>query len=94
MSRKPYDDDFKRMPVELNLSGTSRKRAGQDYGIDERTLGRWKKQYGKSEGNFDTKTVTGPEDKRIGGLEKELRDVKMERDILKKAVGIFSRSDG
>ena len=27
-------------------------------------------------------------------LRKELRDAKMERDILKKAVSIFSKSDG
>ncbi len=27
-------------------------------------------------------------------LKKELRDAKMERDILKKAVSIFSKSDG
>ncbi len=93
MSKKPYDDDFKRMLVELNLSGISRKQVSQDYGIDERTLGRWKKQYSKSEGNFDNKAVMSQEDKRIGELEKELRDVKMERDILKKAVGIFSKSD-
>jgi transposase len=31
------------------------------------------------------------EQKRIKELEKALRDTEMERDILKKAVGIFSR---
>jgi transposase len=30
----------------------------------------------------------------VARLRKELRDAKMERDILKKAVSIFSRSDG
>jgi len=34
------------------------------------------------------------EQKEIALLKKELRDAQLERDILKKAVSIFSRSDG
>jgi len=34
------------------------------------------------------------EQKEIAKLKKELRDAQLERDILKKAVSIFSRSDG
>jgi transposase len=34
------------------------------------------------------------EQKEIARLKKELRDAQMERDILKKAVGIFSKNDG
>ncbi len=33
-------------------------------------------------------------EKENARLRKELRDAKMERDILKKAVSIFSKSDG
>jgi transposase len=32
------------------------------------------------------------EQKRIRGLEKELRETQMERDILKKAMAIFSKA--
>jgi len=39
------------------------------------------------------KTMT-EEQKEISRLKKELRDAQLERDILKKAVSIFSRSDG
>ncbi len=34
------------------------------------------------------------EESEISQLKKELADTRMERDILKKAVGIFSKSDG
>ena len=34
------------------------------------------------------------EQKEIAKLKKELREAKLERDILKKAVSIFSKSDG
>ena len=33
-------------------------------------------------------------EREVARLKKELRDAKMERDILKKAVSIFSKSDG
>ena len=34
------------------------------------------------------------QEREIARGERELRDAKMERDILKKAISIFSRSDG
>jgi transposase len=34
------------------------------------------------------------EESEIARLQKELAEIRMERDILKKAVGIFSKSDG
>lgn len=39
------------------------------------------------------KTMTDDQ-KEIAKLKKELRDAQVERDILKKAVGIFSKNDG
>jgi len=40
------------------------------------------------------KVIYTPEQAEIQRLKKELLDMQQERDILKKAVGIFSRSDG
>jgi transposase len=35
-----------------------------------------------------------PEEKELAELKKELADVRMERDILKKAMGIFTKKNG
>ena len=35
-----------------------------------------------------------PEEKELAKLKKELADVRMERDILKKAMGIFTKKNG
>jgi transposase len=35
-----------------------------------------------------------PEQQEIAQLKRQLADAKMERDILKKAIGIFGKSDG
>ncbi len=44
-------------------------------------------------GDFYKKRVLSAEEQELKALKKELRDVKEERDILKKAVSIFSKSD-
>ncbi len=47
----------------------------------------------ESESGQGTTELT-PDQKLIKKLQRELKDAQMERDILKKAVGIFSKGDG
>ena len=58
---------------------------------------RWRREalanLGASFPGQGNKTMT-EEQKEIARLKKELRDAQLERDILKKAVSIFSKSDG
>ena len=58
---------------------------------------RWRREalanLGASFPGQGNKTMT-EEQKEISRLKKELRDAQLERDILKKAVSIFSKSDG
>lgn len=58
-------------------------------------LGIWKKRYesGKLEA-FPGKGRLSPEDKEILRLKRENERLRMERDILKKAVAIFSEVKG
>ena len=65
--------------------------------IDKGLLYRWRKELKKYEGNsfsgHGTPKMTDLE-REVARLRKELRDIKMEREILKKAISIFSVSDG
>jgi len=76
-------EDISALAVELDL------RADLIY--------RWKREalanLGASFPGQGNKTMTD-EQKEIARLKKELRDAQLERDILKKAVGIFSKRDG
>ncbi|MCW3789824.1 transposase, partial [Plebeiibacterium sediminum] len=57
---------------------------------------RWKRemeQYGEGSFSGQGNANLTPEQKEIHRLKKELREAQIERDILKKAVSIFSRSD-
>ncbi len=95
--RKKYDKQFKRKAVELsNVRGNAREIA-EELGIAPELLYRWRREFQLYEKNsFPGKgrPKMTDQEREIARLNKELKDAKMERDILKKAISIFSKSDG
>jgi len=95
--RRKYDREYKQMVVELANAreDISALAAELDLRID--LIYRWRREalanLGASFPGQGNKTMT-EEQKEIARLKKELRDAQLERDILKKAVSIFSRNDG
>ena len=95
--RRKYDRDFKRNAVLLcNEPGRTVAGAAENLGIAKDLLYRWRREYHLSNGKpvFPGNGVEAltDEQKRIRDLEKELRETQMERDILKKAMAIFSKA--
>lgn len=91
MNKRVFDDSFRKMAVELCNSRGSIKEVAEELGINQSLLSKWKHRESCSKQN----TVSLTDDQKlIKKLQKELKDTQMERDILKKAVGIFSRGDG
>ena len=94
--RKKYDKEFKQKAVELSYARGNTKEIADELGIDKGLLYRWRKELKKYEGNsfpgHGTPKMTDLEGENAR-LRKELRDAKMEREILKKAIIIFSVSD-
>ena len=91
--RRTYDNDSKVMLVELLKSGQRAKDLSEEYSINDSTIRRWRREYESKSGDFTKRQELSLEDKEIKRLKKELRNVEEERDILKKAVSIFSKSD-
>jgi transposase len=59
-------------------------------------LYKWRKEYEEfGQGNFpgDGNLKQTPEQEQITILERKLEDAELERDILKKEIGIFSKND-
>ncbi|UOB18412.1 IS3 family transposase [Abyssalbus ytuae] len=81
---KKYDYEFKTMIVELLQSGQSVKSVSNEYGLNGSMIRKWRKCYEENIGGFTTTKELSEEQKRIQLLEKELRNVKLERDIFKK----------
>lgn len=92
--RRQYTADFKRESVELLLNSDKRTaEIAEDLGIRPDLLNRWRREYLAGEENAfpGAGHLQDPEEERIRQLERELRHVKEERDILKKVVSIFSK---
>lgn len=88
-TRKRYDEAFKQNAVRLVESGQSAAAVARDLGLHVETLYQWVKRYRQT----PAKSSVGHSSTRSSELEalrKENELLKMERDILKKAVGIFS----
>lgn len=92
---KTYDKEFKVMICELLLSGQKAKALSEEYDVSANLIRRWKRQYvsGKEAFTGSGKPSLSPQEQEIRELKKRLREAEMERDILKKAVRIFSKSD-
>jgi transposase len=79
----------------LSYKRTNISELGRELGITAPQLYKWRKEFEEfGEGSFPGKgklklTV---EQEKIHELEKRLKDAELERDILKKAIGIFSKS--
>jgi transposase-like protein len=87
---KRYDEAFKRQAVEhWMLSGKSGRVIAGELGLSSQTLHQWKQQFkalpaGQVAGTLEALQA---ENRR---LQKELRRVAQQRDILKKTLGIIS----
>jgi len=95
--RRHFDREFKLMAVSLCLTGKSTKIVAQELDLRPDLVRRWKREHEQySDGSFSGQgnANLSTEQKEIVRLKKELRDAKEERDILKKAVRIFSKGDG
>ena len=92
--RRSYSREFKLEAVILVLEGgMSVSQAARDLEIPESALWRWKKDYEEDPSQaFPGKGRMKPEEEEMRRLRRELARVREERDILKKAVGVFSRT--
>ncbi|MDQ3256258.1 MAG: transposase [Acidobacteriota bacterium] len=80
---RKYDEDYKREAVKKIHDGQSVASVARELGVAESLLHNWKRR--KME-------VSSDSEKEVIGLRKKLREVEMERDILKKAALIFGKS--
>jgi transposase len=91
--RRSYSREFKLEAVSMVIEGgVGMAQAARDLGISENSLWRWKKEFEDDPDHaFPGKGHLKPAEDEIARLRRENRRLRQERDILKKAVGIFSR---
>ena len=89
---RSYDKEFKLNAVKLCISsGRSYKRISEELGVPIATLVGWAGKHQKDGAEaFPGKGKLKSADVELARLRKELQVAQEERDILKKALGIFS----
>ena len=92
-ARRTYSREFKLEAVRLaETSDKSIKQIEQDLGIGEGCIRQWKRKLAAEGDNaFPGHGNLPPDEEEIRQLRRELEIVRQERDILKKAIAIFSR---
>jgi len=96
-SRRKFDRSFKLNAVELSYQRENIKELANELGIRVELLYRWRAEFAsRPQTSFpgNGKVALSEEETEIARLKRELAEMRLERDILKKAIGIFSKSDG
>ena len=92
-ARRSYSREFKEEAVRLVVEGgRTGNEVALELGIPPSAVNRWRKQL-EADGSeaFPGKGRLKSTEEEVRRLERELRQMREERDILKKAVAIFSK---
>jgi len=94
--RRKYDRDFKQNAIRLTEEpGRTVAEVAENLGIGKDFLYRWRREQRARQGlafSGNGREALTFQQQKIRELEKKLKDTEMERDILKKAMAIFSRA--
>ena len=91
--RRKYDKQFKDEAVRLVTEGGRQVGdVARSLGIHENLLRTWKRKHKEDpDGSFPGKGHLKPQEEELRRLQKENANLKEEREILKKALAIFSK---
>lgn len=94
MAKQQYNAEFKLEAIRrLERTGESIAKVAADLGIKESTMHGWVKRYREKPVNpFPGSGKLSDEDEKIRSLERKIRDLQEENDILKKAATYFAKN--
>ena len=85
-----YSNEFKQNALELiNQEGQSIRQTAKELDVSENTLHRWKRKYNQN-GDEAFSDTAQSKDEKIKQQRKEIKKLRRERRILKKAVAYVS----
>ena len=91
---RSFTDEFKAGAVRLVLDeGKTTAEVARDLDIHSSVVGTWVK-HARADRTKGRTGLTSEEREELAKLRKEVRELKMERDILKKCAALFARQSG
>jgi transposase len=92
--RRRFTEEFRAGAVRLVLvEGQSVTGVARDLGISASGLSRWVEQARADQGKSNRGTLTTEEKEELTRLRKENRELRLEREILKKAAAFFAKEN-
>jgi len=82
--KRKYDEDFKRSALKMVENGQTVRSVAESLGVGENLLHKWKRAGRANSSDAEREVIE---------LRARNRQLEMERDILKKALSIFSRQN-
>jgi len=93
-TRRTFTDEFRAGAVSLVLEkGKTMAQVARDLDLTQSTLGRWVEQARANAGKSTRGTLTTEEKDELARLRKENRELRLEREILKKAAAFFAKEN-
>ena len=90
-NRRTFTSEFKREAVRMVTEAGHRLSAvARDLELDPKMLRRWRQEEQEGQGAFPGKGHQAPDQEEVRQLRREIERLRMEREILKKALAIFS----
>jgi transposase len=89
-SKPPYPPEFRNQMVEMVRSGSSPDKLAREFEPTAQTIRNWVAQADRDEGRRQD-GLTSSEREELRKLRREIRQLKVEREILKKAAAWFAR---
>ncbi len=89
-TRKPYPPEFRQQMVELVRAGRTPESLAREFEPTAESIRNWVRQADRDEGRRDD-GLTSPEREELRRLRREVRQLKIEREILAKAAAWFAR---
>lgn len=92
--RRTFTDEFKAGAVTLVLKeGRSVTSVARSLDLTASSLGQWVEQARADAGKSERGTLTSEEKDELSRLRKEVRELRLEREILKKAAAFFAKEN-
>ena len=93
--RRKYTAEYKREAVSLVLNaGMTQAKVARDLDVPPSCLGTWVKQAEVDSGKGPAGALTTEEKAELRQLRKDVKRLRMEREILKKATAFFAKENG
>lgn len=97
LERRTFTKEFKLDVIQQSYQRENIRELANELGLRVELIYRWRSEYQSAPtASFSGKgkEALTPQEQQLRALQKENTELRMERDILKKAIGIFGKTNG